>query len=82
MVFDFLKRFAPCSCVRIQDNEEGSKVNETMTISIKNTCCKRVKSINIHITPDNIDAIKDIKEIMDRIEFKAIQKKRLSNGEL
>jgi hypothetical protein len=48
--------------------ESGANVKENITISIKNTCCKRTKSINIHIDKDDTENINNIKEIMKKIE--------------
>ena len=77
---DFFKRLACCSCM--QNNEAGGIINEKITISIKNTCCKRTKSINIHIDKNNIESIEVIKEIMDRIEHNISNKpkKQLSDN--
>ena len=70
-IMDLFRRFAPCSCVRIQPVDENAKVNETVKISIKTTCCRRTKIININITPDNIETLKDVKDIIYKIEMNA-----------
>ena len=68
---ELFRRFAPCSCMRIQPIDENARVDETVKISIKTTCCRRTKIININITPDNIDTLKDVKDIIHKIEMNA-----------
>jgi hypothetical protein len=65
---DFFKKIAPCACMRNQPIGENGAMKEDLKITIKTTCCRKTKIININISHDNIDALKDVKEIIDRIE--------------
>lgn len=67
---DILRRFAPCSCMRIQPIGSNSQNNETLTISIKTSCCRKTKIINYKIDINNTEQLNDIKEIIDKIEVK------------
>jgi len=65
---DFLRRFAPCSCMRINPNAQNT--NEELTISIKTSCCRKTKIINYKIDINNTDQLNDIKDIIEKIEMK------------
>jgi uncharacterized Rossmann fold enzyme len=65
---DILKKLAPCACMRNQPVGDNGALKEDMKISIKTSCCRKTKIININISGDNVDALKDVKEIIDRIE--------------
>jgi len=65
---DIFRRFAPCSCMRIQPNAQN--INEELTISIKTSCCRKTKIINYKIDINNTDQLNDIKEIIEKIENK------------
>jgi hypothetical protein len=80
-LMDIFKRFAPCSCMKSQTNEAGADVQETIKISVKTTCCRRTKIVNINVSQD-IDALKDIKEIIDRLENNARAISRKNSGNL
>lgn len=67
---DILRRFAPCSCMRIQPIGNNSQNNETLTISIKSSCCRKTKIINYKIDINNSEQLNDIKEMIDIIELK------------
>jgi hypothetical protein len=81
-MMDVLRRFAPCSCMRIQPVGEDAVVNETFKISVKTTCCRRSKIININISPHDMEALRDVKEIIDRIENNAKAMSRKNSGSL
>lgn len=81
-IMDIFKRFAPCACMRNQPVGEDAEVNETIQISVKTTCCRKTKIININITPNNIEGLQDIKEIITRVENNALKMKRISSGTL
>jgi hypothetical protein len=72
---DWLRRFAPCSCMKIQNNENAN-TNEKMTISIKTTCCRRTKIINYNIDIEHSDDLNDIKKIIEKMEEKALNKSK------
>jgi len=65
---DFLKKLMPCSCMRNQPIGENGALKEDMNIKISTSCCRKTKIININISGDNVDTLKDVKEIIDRIE--------------
>ena len=46
---DFLKRFAPCGCIKVQPVGNEATVNENVTVTIKTTCCRKQKIVNINI---------------------------------
>jgi hypothetical protein len=81
-IADIFRRFAPCSCMRIQPVGDNAGVKETVKISISTTCCRKVKIINIHVSPDNIDTLRDVKEIIDRIENNAITSKLMEENNI
>ena len=72
---DILRRFAPCSCVKQQNNQDAT-TNEKMTISIKTTCCRRTKIINYNIDIEHSDDLNDIKKIIEKMEEKALNKSK------
>jgi hypothetical protein len=80
-LLDIFRKFAPCSCMRSQVNEEGANVRETVKISIKSTCCRKTKIININVSNDP-DSLRDVKEIIDRLEMKATVMSRQNSGSL
>jgi len=79
---DFLRRFAPCGCIKNQSVGENADVKENMTISIKTTCCRRTKIININISHDDIETIKDVREIIERIENNKRASQMIKQGDL
>ena len=81
-MMDVFRRFAPCSCMRIQPVGEDAVVNETVKISIKTMCCRKTKIINIHISPNDMQALSDVKEIIDRLENNAKAMSRQNSGSL
>jgi uncharacterized Rossmann fold enzyme len=58
--------------MRNQPVGDNGALKEDMKISIKTSCCRKTKIININISGDNVDALKDVKEIIDRIENNVI----------
>jgi len=54
--------------MRNQPVGDNGTLKEDMKISIKTSCCRKTKIITININGDNVDALKDVKEIIDRIE--------------
>lgn len=79
---DFLKRFAPCGCIKVQPVGNDATVNENVTVTIKTTCCRKQKIVNINISPNDINTIKDLKEIIDRLENNAIAQDMRRKSEL
>ena len=80
-LMDIFKKFAPCSCMRSQTNEAGADVKETVRISVQTSCCRTSKTININVSHDP-DSLKDVKEIIDRLEMKARVVSRQNSGTL
>ena len=72
---DILRRFAPCSCMKIQNNENAT-TSEKMTVSIKTTCCRRTKIINYNIDIEHSEDLNDIKKIIEKMEEKALNKSK------
>lgn len=79
---DFLRRFAPCGCIKQQSVGENGEIKDNMTISIKTTCCRRTKIININVSHDDIETIKDIREIIERIENNKRASQMIKQGDL
>lgn len=79
---DILRRFAPCGCIKQQSVGENGEIKENMTISVKTTCCRRTKIININVNHDDLQTIKDVKEIIERIENNKRASLMIKNGEL
>jgi hypothetical protein len=79
---DFLRRFAPCGCIKNQSVGENTDVKENMTISIKTTCCRKTKIININVNHDDLETIKDVKEIIERIENNKRASLMIKKGDL
>jgi hypothetical protein len=67
---DFLRRFAPCGCIKQQSVGENGEIKDNMTISIKTTCCRRTKIINYNIDIEHSDDLNDIKKIIEKMEEK------------
>jgi hypothetical protein len=65
---DFFKKIAPCACMRNQPIGENGAMKEDLKITIKTTCCRKTKIININVSHDNVDTLQDVKEIIERIE--------------
>jgi hypothetical protein len=80
-LIDILKRLMCCACMKNQTNEEGANTDEKVNISIKTTCCRQTKIININVSNDP-DSLKDVKEIIQRLEMKASVLSRQSSGTL
>ena len=80
-LLDIFTKFAPCSCMRSQVNEEGAITDEKVNISIKTTCCRRTKIININVSNDP-ESLKDVKEIIERLQMKAVVLSRQNSGTL
>lgn len=80
-LMDILKRLMCCACMKNQTNEEGANTDEKVNISIKTTCCRRTKIININVSNDP-ESLRDVKEIIDRLEMKAIVLSRQNSGTL
>jgi hypothetical protein len=80
-LMDIFQKFAPCACMKSQTNEAGANTDETVRISIKTTCCRRTKTININVSHDP-DSLKEVKEIIDRLEMKARVMSRQNSGSL
>lgn len=80
-LLDIFKRFAPCACMRAQTNEAGATTDETLKISVKTTCCRKTKIININVSHDP-DSLKEVKEIIDRLEMRARVMSRQNSGTL
>ena len=80
-LLDIFRKFAPCSCMRSQVNEEGAITDEKVNISIKTTCCRRTKIININVSNDP-ESLKDVKEIIERLQMKAVVLSRQNSGTL
>lgn len=80
-LMDIFKKFAPCACMKSQTNEAGANTEETVRISIKTQCCRKVKIININVSNDP-QSLKDVREIIDRLEMKARVMSRQNSGSL
>lgn len=80
-LMDIFKRFAPCACMKSQTNEAGAITDENLNISIKTTCCRRTKIININVSNDP-ESLKEVKEIIERLEMKARVMSRQNSGSL
>lgn len=80
-LLDIFKRFAPCACMKSQTNEEGANTEESLRISVKTTCCRKTKIININVSHDP-DSLKEVKDIIDRLEMKARVMSRQNSGSL
>ena len=81
-ITDIFRKFAPCACMRNQPVGEDAVVNETVKISIKTTCCRRTKIININISPNDMKALKDVQEIIHRLENNATASMMIKDGSL
>lgn len=80
-LMDIFKRFAPCACMKSQTNEAGANTDETLRISVKTTCCRKTKIININVTHDP-DSLREVRDIIDRLEMKARVMSRQNSGSL
>jgi hypothetical protein len=80
-ILDILKRLMCCACIKNQTNEAGAITDEKVNISIKTTCCRRTKIININVSNDP-ESLKDVKDIIDRLEMKARVMSRKNSGSL
>lgn len=80
-LMDIFKKFAPCACMRSQTNEAGANTDENLKISIKTTCCRKTKIININVSHDP-DSLKEVKQIIERLEMKARVMSRQNSGSL
>jgi len=65
---DFFKKLAPCACMKNQPIGENGVLKEDLKITIKTTCCRKTKIININVSHENLDTLRDVKEIINRIE--------------
>lgn len=80
-LLDIFKRFAPCACMKSQTNEAGANTEESLRISVKTTCCRKTKIININVSHDP-DSLKEVKDIIDRLEMRARVMSRQNSGSL
>jgi hypothetical protein len=80
-LMDILKRLMCCACIKNQTNEAGANTDEKVNISIKTTCCRRTKIININVSNDP-DSLREVKDIIDRLEMKARVMSRQNSGSL
>jgi hypothetical protein len=80
-IMDILKRLMCCACMKNQTNEAGAITDEKVNISIKTTCCRRTKIININVSNDP-ESLKEVKDIIDRLEMKARVMSRQNSGSL
>jgi hypothetical protein len=80
-LLDIFQKLVCCACMRSQVNEENADVKESVSIHIKSSCCRHTKITNINITHD-VDALVDVKEIIERLKNNALSMSRKNSGTL